>query len=114
MFELMPEEMPRLLECIDTISKNVVQEPDGLRAKWTNPLLSVNQWIRLATIIQTQLKQHAGKLKTARKFSEQLFDGYLGIFSAHCVQVFAQDSESQKFKALATLFFGFDPDDWKD
>lgn len=114
MFELMPSEMPSFLERIANISKHVIDDADSIRSRWNNPLLSANQWIRLAESIQEQLNLYAGKLKSARQFSQQLFDGYLGIFAAHCVQEYARTSDNVKFKALATLFFGYDPDEWEN
>jgi hypothetical protein len=114
MFELMPNEMPGLIEHMTNISDHVIADAENICARWKNPLLSAKQWIKLAGDIQTQLLRYTGKLKTARQFSLQLFDGYLGHFAAHCVQGYAHTHENKRFKALATLFFGYDADDWGD
>lgn len=111
LYDLLPEEMPALYERIEVISKMVVDRAEELRATWSNPILSANEWIMLATDMQNQLKQHTGKLKTAKAYSEELFGGFLGMFSAHCVAQHASQTDNRKFQAAATLFFGYDPND---
>jgi len=111
MHQLLPTEMPGLLQSMDAISKIVLRDADDLRASWSNPFIHVEAWIRLADALQQEITNRAGKLKTSNSFSEQLFGGYLGLFSAHCVCQYAGETDNSKFKAIATLFFGYDPDE---
>lgn len=110
MFELLPNEIPDLLQTMDRVVDTVLQQTAYLHNTWSNPLLSASQWIRLADSVREELSHNHHKYKTAKRFSESLFDGYLAFFSRHCVDIHAQDCESPRFKALAALLFGSELD----
>jgi hypothetical protein len=111
MHQLLPTEMPGLLQCMDAVSKIVLRNADDLRASWSNPIIHVQLWIRLADALQQEISSQAGKFKTPNSFAEHLFGGYLGLFSAHCVCLYAEKTDNPKFKAIATLFLGYDPNE---
>lgn len=112
MHMLFPDEMLDLIGCIDEISKEVIQTADEIRSTWSNKAITADFWIRLATKIQRRIVLYGDKLvRQNNRFSEELFDNYLAIFSAHCIHAYAGKSDNVHFKAIATLFFGYNPNE---
>ena len=108
LYELFPSEIPPFLEFMKAATENLLRDPDQIREKWNIPLFSVELWIRTATEINTAINKCGYKLsKSSRLFTDQLFDGYRALYSAHCLQqyVIHQTPENERFIQAVNLFF---------
>ena len=108
LFDLLPADIPAYIDFTKSLAERVKENPDALRENWQMPLLNVEMWIRLAQAALDTIEKYGSKLsKSGRLFSDQLFDGYLALFSVHCLQQFVQYSELKeyRFKIAVELFF---------
>lgn len=108
LFDLLPADIPAFIDFTKSLAEQVTENPDALREKWQTPLLNVEMWVRLAQAVYEAIKKYGSKLsKSGRLFSDQLFDGYLALFSVHCLQQFVQYAElkERRFKTAVELFF---------
>src|ERR1700709_1047590 len=107
MFDLFRNEIPEFLEYTQTIADKVIQDKEELTANWTNPFLSYHQWLRLAEQVNSTIKKYGKSLaKSGNLFADQLFDGYLAIFSNHCLEQYGiNKAHSPKFKLAINLFY---------
>jgi hypothetical protein len=109
LFELVPADIAAFIAFEKEMADFIVRDPEPLRKNWDNPLFSLGVWVRLATDASTAIEKYGERLsKNSRLFTDQLFDGYTALFSAHCLQQFVQHEELKdpKFKAAVELFFG--------
>jgi hypothetical protein len=106
-FALFKDEMPEFLTYTQTIADKVIKEREELIANWTNPFLSYHQWLNLAELVNNIIKrQEKGLAKSGHVFSEQLFGGYLALFSNHCLEQYGtHKAQSLKFKYAISLFY---------
>lgn len=78
-----------------------------LAANWSNPFLSYQQWLNLAEQAAAVIKRYGkGLTKSGNVFAEQLFGGYLAVFSNHCVEQYGlHRAKSQRFTQAVSLFY---------
>lgn len=108
LFDLLPADIPAFVDFTKSLAERVKENPEALREKWQTPLLNVDMWIKLAHAAHETIEKYGIKLsKSGRLFSDQLFDGYLALFSVHCLQQFVQHAELKepRFKIGVELFF---------
>ena len=107
MFDLFRDEIPEFLEYTKIIADQVVSNKEQLLANWNNPFLSYNQWLQLAERVASAIKKYDKNLsKSGNLFADQLFDGYLAIFSNHCLEQYGiNHAKSPKFKLAIDLFY---------
>lgn len=106
MFDLFRNEIPEFLEYTKAIADKVASNKEELVTNWNNPFLSYNQWLQLAERVANAIKKYGKKLsKSANLFADQLFDGYLAIFTNHCLEQYADKAQSPKFKLAVDLFY---------
>ncbi|MBW7892959.1 MAG: hypothetical protein H3C48_18415 [Chitinophagaceae bacterium] len=108
LFDLLPADIPAYIDFTKSLAERVKTNPDALREKWQTPLLNVDMWVKLAQAVHETIEKHGVRLsKSGRLFSDRLFDGYLALFSVHCLQQFVQYSELKeyRFKMAVELFF---------
>lgn len=108
LFDLLPADIPAFIEFTKSLAERVTENPDALREKWQTPLLNVEMWVRLSRAVYDVIEKYDIKLsKSGRLFSDQLFDGYLALFSVHCLQQFVEHAELKepRFKTAVALFF---------
>jgi hypothetical protein len=106
-FDLFKNEIPKFLEYTQAIADKVIKEQEALTANWSNPFLSYQQWLQLATTVNDTIGRKRNSLvKSARVFAEQLFEGYLAIFGNHCVEQYGlHKAQSPKFAHAISLFY---------
>jgi hypothetical protein len=106
-FDLFRNEIPAFLEYTQAIADKVTQDKEELLAKWTNPFLSYHQWLNLSERVNGIIKKYGKSLaKSGNLFADQLFDGYLAIFSNHCLEQYSiNKAHSPKFKLAISLFY---------
>lgn len=108
LFDLLPADIPAFVDFTKSLAEQAKENSDALREKWQTPLLNVEMWIRLAQAVHESIDKYGIKLsKSGRLFSDQLFDGYLALFSVHCLQQFVQHTELKepRFKAAVAVLF---------
>lgn len=108
LFDLLPADIPAFVDFTKSLAERVKENPEALREQWGNPLVHIDMWMRLAQAVYKSIEKYGIKLsKSGRLFSDQLFDGYLALFSVHCLQQFVQHAElkERRFKTAVELFF---------
>lgn len=108
LFDLLPATIPAFIDFTKSLAERVTENPDTLREKWETPLLNVDMWLKLAGAVHDAIEKYGSSLsKSGRLFSDQLFDGYLALFSVHCLQQFVQHAELKepRLKTAVELFF---------
>jgi len=106
-FDLFRNEIPEFLDYTQHVADKVAQGKEELIANWTNPFLSYQQWLDLSERVASAIKKYGKNLtKSGNLFADQLFDGYLAIFSNHCVEQYSiNKAQSAKFRQAIDLFY---------
>lgn len=106
-FDLFRDEIPELLDYTQKIAFKIEEDKEQLIASWNNPFLTYDQWLNLAYQVSGNIKRYGKNLtKSANMFAEQLFDGYLAIFSNHCVEQYGRHkAKSKRFVQAVDLFY---------
>ena len=107
LFELFPDEMPGLMECIKVIAGTIISNPDKLKRQWNGQILTADFWLQLSTDASKRIEKNKKKLlKNSRRFSDQLFDGYNALFAVHCLQEYGKTDECNvPFKHAIVMLF---------
>lgn len=108
LFELFPSEIPAFLEFQKSITDNLVSNPDQLKEKWENQFFNFEFWMSLVTEVQQKLEKYSYSLsKKSKLFADQLFDGYLALYSAHSLHEYIthQQPENPRFVHAVEVFF---------
>lgn len=107
LFELFPEEIPALIQCIKAIAETICNDPEKLKQNWNGQMLTADFWIELAKDTMQRIEKNGDVLlKSSRRFSDQLFDGYNALFSAHCLQQYSkQDECNGQFRNAVEMLF---------
>lgn len=88
------------------MAQKVDDEKDELIANWANPFVSYHQWLRLAEETSASIKRYGKSLaKSGNVFAEQLFGGYLALFSNHCLEQYGTHRVKSKRFAQVIAFF---------
>ncbi|MBS1504635.1 MAG: hypothetical protein JST32_21425, partial [Bacteroidetes bacterium] len=74
---------------------------------WNNPFLSYHQWLSLSEQVGATVKRYGKTLsKSGNVFSEQLFGGYLALFTNHCLEQYGSHRAiSPRFAQAISLFY---------
>jgi hypothetical protein len=108
LFELFPDEISSFLQFQKAMTDNLVRDPGQLNENWDGQFFTIDFWVGLAKDIQKVLNKYTHQLsKRSRLFADQLFDGYLALYSAHCLQQYVKykQPEDQHFKYAVELLF---------
>ena len=98
--ELFPEEIPALLHFIKGMATSIGHDVELNRMNWEDGLMSFDFWLSLADQIEVNLDMKKSKMTSnPRIFTQYLFEGYLAIFSNHCLLVYSsiENHTSSKF-----------------
>ncbi|MDB5143422.1 MAG: hypothetical protein JWQ66_2135 [Mucilaginibacter sp.] len=105
---LFADEIPAFLEFLKEQATTVESNKQELKANWSGQMFGADFWIELAGDILKKTNAYSKDLKkSANVFSDQLFDGYLAVFTIHVLTFYADNEENinEKFKAAISLFF---------
>ncbi|WP_276484768.1 hypothetical protein [Paraflavitalea pollutisoli] len=107
---LIPEEIPAFLEALQTYASQITRDPQAVRASFEqnpNPILGAGDWIAMAEEVQEALGKHRQQMPAkSALFADQLFDGLLALFTAHCINEYSATLPADnKFRQAATLLF---------
>lgn len=106
-FDLFKNEIPAFLEYTQAIADKVSREQEELKANWSNPFLSYHQWLTLSEQVSAIIKRQGKSLaKSGNLFSQQLFGGYLALFTNHCLEQYGTcKAQSPKFIHAINLLY---------
>jgi len=105
---LLIEEIPAFLGYLNELTETVLNDRERITAEWKDPMFEVVFWFELATEVQRVIAKYPKDLhKSSGVFADQLFDGFLALFSVHAlVQYTANDGNAgPKFIQAVDLLF---------
>lgn len=83
---LFPEKVQGILESVTAAQAFLNENEETLRSTWENTLLPFDFWMQLAEQAHSIIRQYGARLaKSTSLFSDQLFDGYIAIFTIDCI-----------------------------
>jgi hypothetical protein len=112
LFELLPDEIPLFIDSLKDKTNYLLHDADQLKNEWKGQFISYETWVQLAEKAQQVVLKYGDKLgKNSRLFADQLFDGYIGIYSIHLLNeyILYQEFKNQKFFYAVQLLFGVYP-----
>lgn len=85
-----------------------IQQEQAVRDMWKDTLITAEFWYDLVRSTQRIIRnQGTGLYRSARVFSDQLFDGYNAIFMIYCLIGYTQgEACPYKLKQAIHLLFG--------
>ncbi|SFH37456.1 hypothetical protein [Pedobacter insulae] len=108
LFGLFPKEMPELIKFIHGMSLAMLEDEERQRQAWDNGLMTYDFWLSLVRDGKVKVERYGKKLcLNGRLFSEQLFDGYIAVFTTHCMEVYitARQHENARFVLAVKMLF---------
>ena len=107
--QLFPEATPDLLDFIQGMCISIKEDEEMNRKAWGNGVLAFDFWLSLLNQVEAAIGQYDKKMhKSPRLFSDQLFDGYLAIYTVHCITIYVTTKQhpNPKFTLAVDLLFG--------
>ena len=108
LFEWFPQEVPDFLVFQKAITENLLRDPAQIKDHWQNQFFTAEFWLKLAAIANKVLDKYKARLAgSSRLFSDQLFDGYVALYSAHCLHEYIKynKQEDPKLTTAVELLF---------
>lgn len=105
---LLREEIPGFLRYLNELTETVLNDKEAIAKAWDNGFLNVEMWFELAERVQVIMAKYPKDLyRSSNVFADQLFDGYLAIFTRHALTSYVQlDKQTDpKFKPAVELLF---------
>ncbi len=105
---LLREEIPEFLGYLNELTETVLNNQERIRAEWDNGMMPADMWFELAGRIQAVMAKYPKDLyRSANVFADQLFDGYLAIFTRQALSNYTRlDKQTDpKFKPAVELLF---------
>ena len=109
--KLFPHNLKQISLFIQQETERFRTHEEYMRSIWEDKsLITVDFWYGLVERTEQILKRNNEMLhKSARVFSDQLFDGYNAIFVTNCLIEYTEKQECEpKFKQAVHLLFGED------
>jgi hypothetical protein len=105
---LMTGEIPAFIDYLKEQAQVVTKNSEELRANWSGQMFGADFWLQLAEETIKKINTYGKELKrSANVFGDQLFDGYLAVFTSHVLTYYVTNEEKIdiKFKQAVELFF---------
>ena len=102
------QEVPEFLGYLNEMTEAVLNDRERITAEWKDQLFGVDFWFELAEEVQRVMAKYAKELnKSSALFADQLFGGYLAIFSAYALTQYVARGKNAdpKFKPAVELLF---------
>jgi hypothetical protein len=105
--QLFPQEMENIVAALQRKCEFLKTNEAKIKETWDNGFISFDMWQSLANHIEGTIKTYKNNLhRSPRVFSDQLFDGYLAIFTNDCIVKYAAaGSKNPKFSIAVALLF---------
>ncbi|MDC7217621.1 MAG: hypothetical protein PQJ28_01215 [Spirochaetales bacterium] len=83
---LFPEQVQGILDSLTAAYAFLNENEETLRNSWENTLLPFDFWLQLAEQAREIINHYGQRLaKSTRLFADQLFDGYVAIYTIDCI-----------------------------
>ncbi len=108
LFYLFPSEIPELVAFIEGVADTILEDQPLYQSRWDDRLFTFDVWLKQIREIKKRISRYGSKLHlSGALFSEHLFEGYLALFSAHCILLYIKDRKhaDPKFVRVAELLF---------
>lgn len=107
---LFPDNLKELTQFAQQETGRFRKHEQYVRSIWTDPLITEDFWYGLVSDIESTIRRQKVSLhRSARVFSDQLFDGYNAIFTVHCLMKYADREEcTHQLRQVIHLLFGHD------
>jgi hypothetical protein len=105
---LMAEEIPAFVTYLKEQSVHVGDNQQQIAENWKDQLFGIEFWFELAEEAGKKVTRYNKELaKSNAVFADQLFDGYLAIFTVHCLTQFVATGKytDPKFEHAVNLLF---------
>jgi len=105
---LLREEIPEFLGYLNELTETVLNDQERIRTEWNNGMMPVDMWFALAGRIQAVMAKYPKDLyRSPNVFADQLFDGFLAIFTRQALSNYTRlDKQTDpKFKPAVELLF---------
>jgi hypothetical protein len=105
---LMTDEMSAFVAYVKGQSEHLEENRESIAENWKDQLFGVGFWFELAEEAGKKINRYNKELlKSSTVFSEQLFDGYMAIFTIHCLTQFVATGKynDPKFEHAVNLLF---------
>ncbi|WP_159798906.1 hypothetical protein [Flavobacterium sp. MK4S-17] len=107
---LFPEQVQGILDSLTAAHSFLNENEETLRSTWENTLLPLDFWLQLAEQAREIINHYGQKLaKSTSLFSDQLFDGYIAIFTIDCIVKHAASvpplPENSRYRLAVQLLF---------
>ena len=106
--ELFPQEIPALLEYVNSMCLTIQEDEQLIRSQWENGLLTVEAWLSFVEEVRNKINKYGKRLHThSRLFADQLFDGYVALYMVHCMTLYTtvRKHSNPKFTLAIDLLF---------
>ncbi|MGN6396704.1 MAG: hypothetical protein ACTHMI_14130 [Mucilaginibacter sp.] len=105
---LLREEIPGFLSYLNELIRTVLNEKARICEEWETQFVNVDLWFELAEKAQAIMAKYPKDLyRSPKVFADQLFDGYLAIFTRYALTNYVKlDKQAEpKFKPAVELLF---------
>jgi hypothetical protein len=106
---LLTNEIPEFLGYLNEFTETVLNDKERIAAEWKDQMFDVGLWFELAAEVQRVMAKYPKDLyKSSAVFSDQLFGGFMAMFTAHALVQYTTSGKhtDPKFKQAVELFFG--------
>ncbi|GAB3921747.1 hypothetical protein [Mucilaginibacter myungsuensis] len=106
---LLSNEIPQFLGYLQELTETVLSDQERIAAEWKDPMFGVGMWIELARDTQKVMVKYPKDLrKSAPAFADQLFGGFMALFTVHALLQYTERGKhaDPKFKPAVELLFG--------
>ncbi len=108
LYDLFPEDIPEFVRFVKTIADIICNAPDELKRNWKDNFFTVDFWAGLAKDAKETIENNGASLyQSGGRFSDQLFDGYVALFTVHCLHEYIKQEQckNQSFKHAVQMLF---------
>ncbi len=105
---LFTNEIPEFLGYLNELTETVLNDKEQIAAEWKDQMFDAGLWFELAAEVQRVMAKYPKDLyKSSTVFSDQLFGGFMAIFTAHALVQYITlgRNTDPKFKPAVELFF---------
>lgn len=107
--DLLPHELEGIIKEIQEYYQFLNENKAEAYKDWNFPFITAEMWHKLAEEVNDITMTEGKQLLKPRRFSDQLFDGYLAFFTVDCIMKYVErDKMNSKLYHLANALFNFE------
>jgi hypothetical protein len=108
--ELFPQEIPALLEYINSMCLTIQEDEQLLHTQWNGGLFTIETWLSFVEEVRSKIDRYGKRLHTqSRLFADQLFDGYTALYVVHCMTLYTATRKHSNHKFVLVIDLLFNP-----